>query len=152
FENDPEYSDKAKLFSTMVQDISEFLVENRDKLTFGELKIKVAYDDPCHLVHAQKISAQPRLLLDNIPGLELVPLRESEMCCGSAGTFNVTQPDLSEKVLLRKMENIAASGAEAVATGNIGCMIQLKRARELTGVDLIARSLRNGTKPSKSSQ
>ncbi|MCP4724365.1 MAG: 4Fe-4S dicluster domain-containing protein [bacterium] len=134
--DDNEYSEKAVEFSKKVMDISEFLFDKIDPDTFKNIDMNIAFDIPCHLIHGQKISSQPENLLRSIPGLVLKPLHESEMCCGSGGTFNVTQPDLSLKVLERKMENVRKSGAKAIVTANIGCMIQLEKGVELFGPDL----------------
>ena len=151
--NDPEYSGKSAAFSKKVLDISEFLDAESKKLTFHPVQKTLVYDDPCHLLHGQKISKQPQNILSAIPGIQLKPLHESAMCCGSAGTFNITQPELSLKVLQRKMKNIAKSGADTVVTANIGCMIQLKRGSELLDkkidvkhiVDIIHESLSQDT-------
>jgi glycolate oxidase iron-sulfur subunit len=89
--------------------------------------MKVAYHDACHLCHAQQIRAQPRALLQMIPGLELVPLEESEICCGAAGTYNLTQPEMSGRLGRRKAEHIEHTGAATVATGNVGCILQIDR-------------------------
>ncbi|KPK94082.1 hypothetical protein AMJ80_05605 [bacterium SM23_31] len=134
--DDPEYAGKAAQFSAKVKDISEFLVDFLPNLHFGTVNKTVVYDDPCHLLHGQKISRQPSLLLESVPGLDIRPLYEAEMCCGSGGTFNITQPELSLKVLKRKMENIKRSGADTVVTANIGCMIQLERGVEISKMNL----------------
>ncbi|MFC1729831.1 (Fe-S)-binding protein [candidate division KSB1 bacterium] len=149
--DDDEYAHKAARFSAMVYDISEYLVDKSNKLTFGRFEETAVYDDPCHLIHAQHISKQPRQILESIPGLKIVPLNEAEMCCGSAGTFNIVQPELSTEVLKRKMENIRLSGANTVITGNVGCLIQLTRGRHLSGmnltvlhtIDVVDRALRS---------
>jgi glycolate oxidase iron-sulfur subunit len=88
--------------------------------------LKVAYQDACHLAHGQGIRLQPRKILSMIPGLELVELPESDTCCGSAGIYNIVQPEMADSLLRRKMANIAATGATAVASANAGCMLQLK--------------------------
>jgi len=147
--DDEKYAEKAVKFSSIVRDISEFVCEKIDSFMFNRVEASIVYDDPCHLIHAQKITEEPRRLLKRIPGLEILPLNEAEMCCGSAGTYNITQPEMSVKVLQRKMDNIIRSGAGAVVTGNIGCMIQLNRGVEMTGcdidvyhtMDLVGRSL-----------
>jgi glycolate oxidase iron-sulfur subunit len=95
--------------------------------------MKVAYDAPCHLLHAQRVSAPPLAALRAIPGLQLVPLTESEMCCGSAGIYNLIEPETSDLVLQRKLKNIEAAGAEVVATGNPGCMMQIGAGLLRTG-------------------
>jgi glycolate oxidase iron-sulfur subunit len=92
-----------------------------------EVPATVTYHDACHLCHAQQVRSQPRALLEMIPGLRLVPLEESEICCGAAGTYNLTQPEMSERLGRRKMEHIEATGAEVVATGNVGCILQIAR-------------------------
>ncbi|MFN8547443.1 MAG: (Fe-S)-binding protein [Candidatus Eisenbacteria bacterium] len=100
----------------------------------GEAKIRAVFDEPCHLLHAQRIAREPRELLSRVPGLELLPLEESDWCCGAAGVYNLTQRDLAGRLLDRKVENIAASGAELVVTANPGCAIQLEaglRSRRL---------------------
>jgi len=125
-ERDPTYAEKAKAFSRKMRDISEFLVEISFKKPTREIRKRVAYDDPCHLIHGQKISQPPRMLLQSIPGLELVEIKESDWCCGSAGIYNITHPEMSMKLLERKMANILATGAEVIATGNPGCILQIR--------------------------
>ncbi|ANM29408.1 hypothetical protein ABI59_07125 [Acidobacteria bacterium Mor1] len=95
--------------------------------------LKVAYDEPCHLLHAQGVSSAPRRLLASIPGVELVPLEEAEMCCGSAGVYNLVQPELSHKILERKLEHVAESGAEVIVTANPGCHLQLTAGLRRSG-------------------
>ena len=129
--DDPEYAEKAKAFSAKVRDITEFLTAHRDILSFGPVQKSIVYDDPCHLIHGQKIHKEPRLLLASVPELEIRRLTEADICCGSGGTFNITQPELSLRVLKRKMNFIKQSRVEAVVTANIGCIIQLKRGIEL---------------------
>lgn len=114
-------------FSSKVRDISEFLVELGPIPPPGELPIRATYHDACHLVHAQKIRTQPRKLLEMIPKLELVPLEESEICCGAAGTYNLTEPEMAERLAERKHRHIAATGARAVFTANAGCLLQIGR-------------------------
>ncbi|MBI3462628.1 MAG: 4Fe-4S dicluster domain-containing protein [Planctomycetes bacterium] len=114
-------------FTSKVRDITEFLVELGPLLPPGELPIRATYHDACHLVHAQKIRTQPRKLLEMIPGLELVPLEESEICCGAAGTYNLTEPEMAERLATRKHRNIEATGAQAVFTANAGCLLQIGR-------------------------
>ncbi len=128
--NDTEYSEKAKIFSKKVKDISEFLNEIKINEEFGELKMKVAYNDACHLVHAQGIKIEPRELLNKIPGLKLIEILESDVCCGSGGVYNIKHPDMAKRLLKRKMDNINSTEAEAVACGNTGCIIQLLKGSE----------------------
>lgn len=119
---------RAELFAAKVKDVSEFLVQLGPIAPEHPVPYKkVTYHDACHLVHAQRVRSQPRQLLELIPGLELVPLEETEICCGAAGTYNLTEPEMSERLGRRKIEHILATGAEAVVTGNIGCILQLVR-------------------------
>ena len=115
-------------FAAKVRDISEFLVELGPIAPQHPLKIKATYHDACGLSHAQKIRRPPRQLLEMIPGLELVPLAESEFCCGAAGSYNLTQPEMSQQLGERKARNILDTGARAVFTGNVGCLLQIARS------------------------
>jgi glycolate oxidase iron-sulfur subunit len=119
--------ERAKTFVSKVKDITEFLVALGPVPPENPIREKVTYHDPCHLCHAQQIRSQPRTLLGLIPELELVPLEESEICCGAAGTYNLTQPEMSERLGRRKMDFIEATGAKIVATGNVGCILQIAR-------------------------
>ena len=94
----------------------------------------VAYDEPCHLLHAQKVSAAPKAVLAAIPGLKNVPLADAETCCGSAGIYSVLQPALSEAVLAKKIDAIRTCGAGTVATGNPGCLMQIERGCREAGL------------------
>lgn len=114
-------------FAAKVRDISEFLVALGPIAPQHPLKIKATYHDACGLSHAQKIRQPPRQLLQMIPGLELMPLAESEHCCGAAGSYNLTQPAMSEQLGRRKAGNILNTGAQAVFTGNVGCLLQIAR-------------------------
>ncbi len=122
-----ESHDQAVGFVSKVKDISEFLVALGPIPPRGAVPLKVAYHDACHLCHGQQIRSQPRALLAMIPGVELVPLEESEICCGAAGTYNLTQPEMSERLGKRKMDHIEATGAGMVVTGNVGCILQIAR-------------------------
>ncbi|MEE8396349.1 MAG: heterodisulfide reductase-related iron-sulfur binding cluster [bacterium] len=124
--DDPDWAARAEGFAGRVRDISEFLDDLPLKTPPGKVELRVAYDDPCHLLHAQKVGQPPRNLLAKVPGLELVTLPEADRCCGSAGSYSLTQPEMSAQVLERKMEHIAACGAEVVATGNPGCVLQIR--------------------------
>jgi len=116
----------AEEFGKKIRDISEFLVEIGYTPPQGKLEGKVAYDEPCHLLHAQKISAAPKKILSEVPGIERVALEEAEACCGSAGIYSFTQPKLSKDVLARKIEQIKKSGCDTLVTGNPGCILQLR--------------------------
>jgi glycolate oxidase iron-sulfur subunit len=130
-ENTEEQEIGAK-FAAKVKDISEFLIQLGPIKPAHSLPIKATYHDACGLSHAQKIRQPPRQLLSMIPELELVPLSESEHCCGAAGSYNITQPEMSAQLGKRKADNILATGARAVFTGNVGCLLQI--VRHLRGV------------------
>jgi glycolate oxidase iron-sulfur subunit len=114
-------------FAAKVRDISEFLMELGPIKPSHPLKLKATYHDACHLCHGQQIRKQPRQLLELIPELELVPLNESEICCGAAGSYNLTQPEMAERLGLRKAKNLKDTGAQAVFSSNVGCLIQIGR-------------------------
>jgi glycolate oxidase iron-sulfur subunit len=144
---DPVYAERAARLSARVRDVSQLLAAAGPKRG-GPLRERVAYDAPCHLIHAQRLAGPPLDVLRAIPGLELVPLNESEMCCGSAGIYNLVEPEVSDIVLDRKLANIAVSAPELVATGNPGCMMQIgagllrdgSRTRVVHPVELLDRS------------
>jgi glycolate oxidase iron-sulfur subunit len=119
--------EEAAAVSKKVRDISEFLMELGPVKPEHPLKLKAVYHDACHLCHGQQIRKQPRQLLEMIPGLELAPLNESEICCGAAGSYNLTQPEMAERLGQRKAANLLATGAEAIFSGNVGCLIQIGR-------------------------
>ncbi|MBW8885782.1 MAG: (Fe-S)-binding protein, partial [Planctomycetia bacterium] len=102
----------------------------------GEIRLTATYHDACHLVHAQKVREQPRNLLKKIPGLRLVELAESELCCGAAGTYNLTEPEMAERLARRKLANIRATGARVVITSNAGCLLQIAREARMQGETL----------------
>ena len=138
--DDPKYSAKAAEWSEKLKDISEWLVEIdfRAPAQAGT-QARVTYHDACHLCHGQKITVQPRELLKKIPGLDMKPLTESMWCCGSAGIYNLIQPEMADKLLQRKLDHIAATGATIVATGNPGCLLQITNglAARGTKVDVV---------------
>ena len=121
---EPEWKPRAERLAAKVRDVSE-LLSARGPVRGGSVRARVAYDAPCHLIHAQRIVAPPLDVLRAIPELELVPLNESDVCCGSAGIYNLVEPHVSDVVLERKLANIAAAGPELVATGNPGCLMQI---------------------------
>lgn len=123
--DDPEYADRAARFAERVQDVTEFLAAKGLSAEPGPLPMTVTYQEPCHLAHAQRISKQPRQLLKAIPELRVVEMPESSLCCGSAGIYNLLQPDMSSKLLARKLDNALSTGAEAIVSANPGCMLQL---------------------------
>lgn len=137
-EDDPKYSERAKLFSSKVKDVMEFLAENKleSEGMVAPLETElITYHDACHLAHAQKITAQPRDVIKSIPGVKYIELEESSWCCGSAGIYNVVRYDDAFKQLERKMKNIKKNGARIVLTGNPGCMGQIKFGINKFGID-----------------
>jgi glycolate oxidase iron-sulfur subunit len=116
---------RAEAFSAKVLDVHELLAEHEPRAERKPLALKVAYHDACHLAHAQQVREQPRILLRGIPELELVDPAEWELCCGSAGIYNLLQPEAAAKLGERKAANLAATGAEAIAAANPGCAIQI---------------------------
>lgn len=125
-QNDPDYSERAKIFSKKVKDISEFLSDILPEINFNNINGSFTYHDACHLAHTQKIVNQPRQILNSIPGMELKNLDESTWCCGSAGIYNIVHYDESMKMLEKKMNNIRKTNAATVLTGNPGCISQIK--------------------------
>ena len=131
--DDPAWAERASRFARSVQDISEFLARTPLRPPLRAVPMTVAYHDPCHVVHGQKIRSQPRQLLAQIPELKVVDLKESDWCCGSAGIYNLTQPEMATRLLHRKVNNILASGASAVVTANPGCILQIQAGLEAHG-------------------
>ena len=125
FRDEAEYSERAKKVAALTRDIHELLVEYDFEPPTGVLDVTVTYQDPCHLLNVQRITEAPRQILSSIPGLKLVELKEPAICCGSAGTYSITQRDMSARLGKRKARNVIATGAEIVATGNPGCAMQL---------------------------
>jgi glycolate oxidase iron-sulfur subunit len=134
--DDPAYAARAQTFSSNVKDISEFLVAQTLQPEPGKLACTVAYHDACHLLHGQKIKKQPRQLLQSIPGLTLVELKEADWCCGSAGIYNITNQEMASTLLNRKMQHISATKASVIATGNPGCMLQIALGARRQGLEL----------------
>lgn len=123
---DAMYADRARAWSAKVKDVHEFLVEIGFRAPeAGVAPAKVAYHESCHLAHGQKVSEQPRQVLRAIPGLDLVDLAEANWCCGSAGIYNITRPEMSMALLDRKMAHVREAGTEVVAAANPGCVVQL---------------------------
>jgi glycolate oxidase iron-sulfur subunit len=158
--NDPEWSARASRVSAKVRDVSELLA-TAGPHRGGPVRARVTYDAPCHLLHAQRISAPPLDVLRAVPDLELVPLPESDQCCGAAGIYNLIEPETSNAVLARKLTNVLTTRADIVVTGNPGCLMQIgaglhragSRARTAHPVDLLdaayaARTNTPGDEPS----
>jgi glycolate oxidase iron-sulfur subunit len=136
--DDHYWHERASAFSLRVRDVSELLADAGPRAG-GPLPIRVTYDAPCHLQHAQRVTQAPLSMLAAIPGLELVPLHDSDQCCGSAGIYNLIEPATSDAVLAPKLANIRDTGAPWVATGNPGCLMQIGAG--LIRADIPARSI-----------
>jgi glycolate oxidase iron-sulfur subunit len=128
-----EHQKAREGFAGKVRDVNEFLDQLGLITPRGELRVTATYHDACHLVHAQKVREQPRNLLKKIPGLRLVELPESELCCGAAGTYNLTEPEMAGRLAKRKLDNIRSTGARLVITANAGCLLQIAREARLRG-------------------
>jgi glycolate oxidase iron-sulfur subunit len=145
--DDPAWRERALRFAARVRDVSELLAAAGPR-PGGAVPLRASYDAPCHLLHAQRVSRPPLQTLGAIPALTLVPLRDSDQCCGSAGIYNLLEPETSDAVLAPKLANIAAAGADVVVTGNPGCLMQIgagllrgrSRARAVHLVDLLDAS------------
>lgn len=134
--DDPAWHERAQRVSARARDISELIVHASSASgahTGAPLPIRVTYDAPCHLMHAQRVTAPPLKVLSSIPGMDLVPLVDSDQCCGSAGIYNLIEPDTSDAVLAPKLARIADSEAAYVATGNPGCLMQIGAGLIISG-------------------
>jgi glycolate oxidase iron-sulfur subunit len=153
--DDRNYADRAKVFAAKCKDITEVLTELPPRAARNPLHLRVAFHDSCHLQHAQGVRSQPRQLLANIPGIELTEIPEGAICCGSAGIYNLVQPDAANALGDRKAQLIAPLNAEAVATGNPGCLLQLQSSLARQGcpipvvhtIQLIDASIRGIVSP-----
>ncbi|PYM09251.1 MAG: glycolate oxidase [Candidatus Rokuibacteriota bacterium] len=140
---------RVRALAGKTRDVTELLVDA--ELPLGPIEAVATYHDACHLVHGQKIRREPRALLGRIPGLRLVDLPESELCCGSAGVYNLLEPDMADRLLERKVSNIAATGATLLVAGNPGCLLQIAKGCKARGlgietvhpVELLARAVRS---------
>lgn len=132
-EDDPEYAARAREFSGRVRDVTEFLASIDLNRRMGPLPITVTYQDSCHLAHGQRIRTAPRKLLEAVPGLIFREMALSDLCCGSAGIYNVVQNEMSMEILERKMEHVNHTGADVIATANPGCILQLRAGVSLHG-------------------
>jgi glycolate oxidase iron-sulfur subunit len=128
-QDDPAWAERARAFSARVRDVTETLAGLLPaRAPRRAIAARVAYHDACHLAHAQGVRREPRELLATIPGLTLVPLAEPDICCGSAGIFNLVQPEMAATLGRRKADHIADSGADLVVTSNPGCILQIRAA------------------------
>jgi glycolate oxidase iron-sulfur subunit len=125
--DDPEYADRAVAFSAKVRDISELLAELGPAAPRHPIRARLAYHDACHLGHGQGVRAEPRAVLRGIPGLEVVDVPEAEICCGSAGIYNLVQPEAAEDLGRRKAANVLSVAPDALAVANPGCLLQIRR-------------------------
>lgn len=138
-EDDPNYREKAKAFAAKVKDAQEFLAQvgltaKLSPVTDGELTL--VYQDACHLLHGQKISVQPRQLLRQIPGVKLREPIDAALCCGSAGVYNMLQPEVADELGQRKVTNLLNTGAQLIASANPGCSLQIKKHLQLQEKDI----------------
>ena len=133
--DDPQYADRAQLFVDKLQDISEFLVDHLHAKPTGVINARVTYADSCHLRHAQRVVNQPRALLRQIPGIDLVELSEPDKCCGSAGVYNIMHAETANLVLDAKMADIRNSAAQIIVTTNTGCHMQYIYGVKRAGLD-----------------
>ncbi len=138
FAGDPSLAARARAFSSKVRDINEYVAELAPRAVRHPLRMTVAYHDACHLAHAQRIRAQPRSLLAGIPELELREIPDGEQCCGSAGIYNLVEPESAGEIGQRKVDNVLAAGAELLASANPGCTLQIGKIARARGVELVA--------------
>lgn len=134
---DDPLADDARAVAGRVRDVAEVLAERGPKPGTRAVPLRVAYDAPCHLVHAQRIGTAPLTMLAAIPGLTLVPLDGSERCCGSAGLYSLVEPEMSEDVLALKLDAIRRADPDVVATGNPGCIMQIGSGLLASGLDVV---------------
>jgi glycolate oxidase iron-sulfur subunit len=148
FRDDPEWSERAAAFSAKVRDVTELLAEHEPRAERHPIEMVLAYHDACHLAHAQQVRAQPRALLAAIPGIELREPAEWELCCGSAGVWNLLNPEPAAELGKRKARNLRETGAEAVAAANPGCALQIAVHAGLPvhhPMEVLAASIHGGT-------
>jgi len=135
---DERYKDQARVFSTKVRDIHEILAECDLRLSPLPAR-RVAYHDPCHLAHAQGIRAQPRRLLGSIAGVEVIDLDDAELCCGSAGDYNLLQPAMARRLVERKVAAVGRTKADVVVAPNPGCALQISAGLKAAGLEIPVR-------------
>jgi len=144
--NDPEWAERAKNFSTKIRDLTEHL--NVSQFDLEASNLKVTYHDACHLAHPQGITTEPRSLVKAVVGNNFVELPESDVCCGSAGSYNLTKPEMAARLQRRKINNIISTGADVVVTSNPGCLLQIQSGLKKAGRNIhvmhIADFLANG--------
>jgi glycolate oxidase iron-sulfur subunit len=133
--DDPLYAGRAHAFAARVKDVTEYLAERPLEAPKHPIEVTATYHDACHLAHGQGVREQPRALLKSIPGLTLVELADADMCCGSAGSYNLTEPRMAGQLGARKAERIRASGAGIIAAANPGCVMQIQASLRRAGID-----------------
>jgi glycolate oxidase iron-sulfur subunit len=131
--DDPEYRDRAKIFASKVRDISQVLLELGLPKLQHPINERATYHDACHLAHAQRVTSEPRKLLAQIPGLTMIALPESDMCCGAAGTYNLEHPEMATDLAERKLKNIESTSAAICVTGNVGCAMHIQSQADALG-------------------
>ena len=134
--NDAAYAARARRFAATVRDLAEYLALEPLRGPLAPVRMKITYHDPCHVVHGQKIRTAPRALLAQVPGLDVVELPESDWCCGSAGIYNLTQPEMATRLLHRKVTHVLGTEAEAVVTANPGCILQIQQGLHAHGAQV----------------
>lgn len=133
-QGDSQYQDRAREFAGKIRDVQEFLAEVGLTTPLSPLQtepLSIVYQDACHMLHGQKISVQPRQLLRQIPGVQLREPVDAALCCGSAGVYNILQPEVAEELGRQKVENLTRTGARVIASANIGCFVQISKHLEL---------------------
>ncbi len=134
--SDPEYSDRAQALSEKTKDVMEFLSDIGLVGELKELNMAITYQDACHIAHGQRIKEQPRAVIKQIPGLEFIEMPESDLCCGSAGIYNLVQPQMSESLLERKMNNVRQNKVDYLVAGNPGCLLQIQKGIKAEGLNI----------------
>jgi glycolate oxidase iron-sulfur subunit len=138
FADDPLWRDRAEAFAAKVKDVNEYLATLEPRAPRKPLALRVAYHDACHLAHAQRVREQPRALLRTIPGLQLCEIPQGDQCCGSAGTYNLFQPESAHEIGVRKVENVQSVSPDLVASANPGCTLQMQSIFRERGMTLRA--------------
>jgi glycolate oxidase iron-sulfur subunit len=131
--DDPQYSERARVFAAKCVDVSELLAELEPRAIRHPLRWTIAYHDACHLQHAQRVKAQPRQVLATIPELEVREIGESDICCGSAGVYNLLEPDAAGALRDRKVDHVMRTGCDIVVSSNPGCLLQIAAGLEAAG-------------------
>ena len=152
FADDLAYREKAVRFASRVRDVNELLAGLEPRAPRGRIEARVAYHDACHLAHAQRIRAEPRRLLQQIPGLDVCEIPDGDQCCGSAGTYNLFEPESAREIGDRKADNVLKTGTRLIASANPGCTLQIQarlRARgesieSMHPIELLDQSIRRG--------